>query len=68
MNLHEVLAEFRRLGGEVTDVRRTGEVRMWHPALRKPVTTNARRKDAPRNAERALRLLQRLQEERRTLT
>lgn len=38
---------FRELGGEVTCVRRTGEVRYRHPLIRKTVRADGRRRDAP---------------------
>lgn len=42
-------------GGDVEDVRRTGEERYIHPREHKPITVNKRRKDTPRKLLTALR-------------
>jgi len=42
-------------GGNVEDVRRTGEERYSHPTERKSIKVNKRRKDTPRKLLSALR-------------
>jgi hypothetical protein len=39
---------FYRLGGTISPIRRTGEVRYYHPAFPHPIKANNRRKDATR--------------------
>lgn len=58
LNLRESLAHARRLGATVTHPRRTGEVRLQHPAMAKPVLANGRRKDSPRKVVAWLRKLE----------
>lgn len=55
INLTDALEIARGLGFTIEPVRRTGEQRMTHPAFAKPVTFNARRKDAPREITQAIR-------------
>lgn len=50
MNLLDALRVARRLGVRVENVRRTGEVRLWHPLVSRPVNCNRRRKSASRAA------------------
>lgn len=50
MNLLDALRVARRLGVRVENVRRTGEVRLWHPLVPRPVNCNRRRKSASRAA------------------
>lgn len=47
-NLLDLVRLAPELGVEVTNVRRTGELRFRHPALTTSVRVNGRRKDAPR--------------------
>lgn len=58
MNLRESLAHARRLGASVVHPRRTGEVRLQHPLMPKPVLANSRRKDSPRKVTAWLRRLE----------
>lgn len=60
LNLREALALAKRLGGEVEEVRRTGEVRVSLAGM--TVKHNARRKDASRALVQMLRKAQREQE------
>jgi len=48
---------WKRLGGSVEDVPRTGEERYSHPDLQRSIKVNKRRKDAPRKLVSALRHL-----------
>jgi hypothetical protein len=49
MTLREFEAAFRAIGGEIEDVRRSGERRYSHPVLGdRHCTANARRRDASR--------------------
>lgn len=48
MSLLDVLRLLRQLGATVAPVRRTGEVRVSHPAVIKSVRVNARRKEPSR--------------------
>ena len=50
MNLLDALRVARSLGVRVEQVRRTGEVRLSHPLVEKPVNCNGRRKSASRAA------------------
>jgi len=54
-NLREALELAEQLGCTVGPVRRTGEIRVSHPAIRKAVRLNGRRKDAPRSLVTLLR-------------
>jgi hypothetical protein len=56
-NLHEFRGLWRGLGGQIDDVRRTGEERYSDPKLKRTITVNKRRKDAPRKLVTALRRL-----------
>ena len=48
------------LGGSISDIRRTGEIRYDHPSFTSPLRTNKRRKDGPRALNSRIRkLLQR---------
>ena len=47
-NRRKLDAMFRRLGGTVTPVFRTGEVVYRHPSFPRPIKINGRRKDCPR--------------------
>jgi hypothetical protein len=58
-NLREALASLASMGATVLPIRRTGELRVRHPALPKPVTVSGHRKDSPRHLLKALRLVQR---------
>lgn len=49
MNRRELDRLFVRLGGQIDKPNRTGEIRYWHPVIRRYATANARRKDAPRH-------------------
>lgn len=60
MNLRESLAHAHRLGATVIKPRRTGEVRIQHPLMPKPVLANGRRKDSPRKVTAWLRRLEQL--------
>lgn len=60
LNLREALALAKRLGGDVEEVRRTGEVRIVLAGM--TVKHNARRKDANRALVQMLRKAQREQE------
>jgi hypothetical protein len=60
MNLREARAIARRLGASVEEPRRTGEIRLRHPLMPKPVLANGRRKDAPRAMTGWLRQLEQL--------
>ena len=55
VNLSDALDVARDLGFTIESVRRTGEGRISHPALTKPVKFNLRRKDAPREVTQAIR-------------
>jgi hypothetical protein len=57
MNMRDARKRWRQLGGTVDNRRGTGEDVYRHPALRKPITVNGRRKDAPRVLTRAIRRL-----------
>jgi hypothetical protein len=57
INLRDALRLFESLGGAVERKRRTGELRVRHPRLPKPVVVNCRRKDSPRALTVALRKL-----------
>lgn len=48
MSLRNARRRWRKLGGEVKDVHRTGEERYTHPRFDRPLTVNKRKKDAPR--------------------
>jgi hypothetical protein len=54
MSLRDVRREWITLGGTATKKRRTGEEVFWHPEQEKPITVNARRKDASRKLIAAL--------------
>lgn len=60
MSLDACKLAVRRLGGSVERVRRTGEIRFFHPTLGSSGMINNRRKDAPRHATTWLRRLDRL--------
>ena len=47
-NLCEALRLAHELGCDVSPIRATGEVRVSHPAVIRPVRINGRRKDTPR--------------------
>lgn len=59
LSLRDALRCARELGCEVANVNCTGEVRVRHPRMVKPLTirTVGRRKDAPRVLEKILRRL-----------
>lgn len=59
-NRREIDELFRNLGGEITELRRTGENLYRHPLLPKPVRVNRRRKDAPRSLSQAVHQLLRI--------
>lgn len=46
--LRQALARAQELGFRVSEVRRTGEIRVSHPLFPGSFRINARRKDAPR--------------------
>jgi hypothetical protein len=48
---------FRELGGTISFPKRTGEVRYWHPLVRRYATANGRRKDAPRHLVEYVRIV-----------
>jgi hypothetical protein len=54
-NLRETRELWRGLGGNVEDIRRTGEERYSHRSIERPIRVNKRRKDAPRKLVTALR-------------
>ncbi len=58
MNLKKALRAARRLGCMVHTVRRSGEVRVAHPAVKKRINANNRKKDAPRSLTAFLTQLQ----------
>ncbi len=60
MSLEECKQAVRRFGGSVERIRRTGEIRFFHPTLGSSGMINNRRKDAPRHATMWLRRLERL--------
>lgn len=60
MSLEACKQAVRRLGGSVQRIRRTGEIRFFHPTLGSSGMINNRRKDAPRHATTWLRRLERL--------
>jgi len=64
MSLEACKRAARRLGGSVERIRRTGEIRFFHPAIGSSGMINNRRKDAPLHAIAWLRRLQRLAPER----
>lgn len=57
LNLREARQLWKRFGGTVEDIRRTGEERYRHPSIECPITVDKRRKDAPRKLTTALRRL-----------
>jgi len=59
INRRNALQLARHLGCEIQPVRGTGELRVFHPDLPRPVRINARRKDAGRALSKALRQLAR---------
>lgn len=59
MNLLACKQSVWRLGGSVERIRRTGEIRFFHPILGSSGLINSRRKDAPRHATSWLRRLER---------
>jgi hypothetical protein len=60
MSLEACKQAVRRLGGSVECIRRTGEIRFFHPTIGSSGMINNRRKDAPRHATTWLRRLERL--------
>lgn len=60
MSLEACKQAVRRLGGSVEYIRRTGEIRFFHPTIGSSGMINNRRKDAPRHATTWLRRLERL--------
>lgn len=54
-NLRNTRKLWRNFGGDVEDVRRTGEERYSHPSIERPIKVNKRRKDTPRKLVAALR-------------
>lgn len=60
MSLEACKQAVRRLGGSVERIRRTGEIRFFHPTIGSSGMINNRRKDAPRHATTWLRRLERL--------
>lgn len=48
INLSHLIRRAPAIGIQVSNVRRTGELRFSHAGLRKTVRINGRRKDAPR--------------------
>ena len=62
LSLRDAEREFCALGGTATPVRRAGETDYAHPALRKVLRVNARRKDAPRTLLSAINRLRRARE------
>lgn len=60
MNLEACKRAVRRLGGTIERVRRTGEIRFFHPTIGSSGKINNRRKDAPRHATMWLRRLEHL--------
>lgn len=61
INRRDALQWAKRLGCEVEPVRGTGEFRVFHPDLPRPIRINGRRKDAGRALSKALRHLVRQQ-------
>lgn len=57
MNRRDALVVAKELGCHVKRVRRTGELRISHPNLMKPIRINSRRKDTGRILTVALRRL-----------
>ena len=47
-NLRHTLREAESMGCRVATIRRTGELRISHPAIDRTVKLNGRRKDTPR--------------------
>lgn len=60
MSLREAKCLWCRIGGTIAPVRRTGEEKYWHPALRRWIKVSVRRKDAPRALVAALRNVERV--------
>ena len=60
MNLEACKQGVRSLDGSVERIRRTGEIRFFHPTIGSSGMINNRRKDAPRHATTWLRRLERL--------
>jgi len=58
-NLRDALEYARHLGCAITDVKKTGELRVGHLLMCKPVKVNERRKDCPRELSTFLRRLER---------
>ncbi len=53
--MREFDKKWRKQGGTVRHVRRTGEKRYTHPALPQPIAVNGRRRDVPRKLRSAMR-------------
>lgn len=54
-NLRDARELWRGFGGDIEDIRRTGEERYVHPSIERPIKVNKRRKDTPRKLVTALR-------------
>jgi hypothetical protein len=54
-NLRQTLKYAEKLGCKVEKIRRSGEIRISHRDLPRPIRINGRRKDVPRKLESALR-------------
>ena len=46
-DMRKLIRDWCDLGGEVNNIRKTGELRFDHPMFAKPVRVNGRRKDIP---------------------
>lgn len=63
MNTREALRQMKLLGANVINVPKTGEVRVSHPALGKPLILNKRKKHAVRALTVALKKVERWAQE-----
>jgi hypothetical protein len=63
MNRRNALATARNLGCHIVHVNGTGDIKVSHPLMPKPVTINARRKDSGRKLTGFLKTLIRLKRE-----
>jgi hypothetical protein len=57
LSLREAVRLWEALGGTALMVRRTGELRFTHPAVRRSILHNARRKDASQRLVSAVRFV-----------
>jgi hypothetical protein len=59
INRRELDQVFRKLGGTVTSIRRTGEIQYSHPALAERPRANGRRKGSPNHVVAFVRRVER---------